>query len=133
MILEWKKIKTKHIRFRIPYFALKKREKPLLVPVSLEPHKCKNAEEKTLFHALLASNYYPTPYYKLGRIKVTMALVPFRIALLERSKANKVKMEKGLAKKGWTVIYYDAEEQQSNFENVLNQIQQVTTAYSHSV
>ncbi|UOE93358.1 hypothetical protein [Alkalihalobacillus sp. LMS39] len=133
MILEWKKVKTKHIRLKIPYLALKKRGRPLLVPVSLEPHKCKNAEEKALFQMLLASNYYPTPYYKQGRIKVNMALVPFRIALLERSKANKVKIEKGLAKKGWTVIYYDAEEQQTNFENVLQQIQRVTTAYSHSV
>ncbi|WP_078555404.1 hypothetical protein [Bacillus alkalicellulosilyticus] len=121
-ILQWKKIKLRNVKLKIPVLSFNNQKRAKLVPVSIEPHKCTTESEKALYEALLERNFYVTPKHKCGKFTINLALIPFQVALIEESQAQKTKLEKTLLKQGWEVIYYQNEQITNNLYDVLSQI-----------
>ncbi|MEB1807699.1 MAG: hypothetical protein LPK26_10515 [Bacillaceae bacterium] len=127
--IKWKTQKLFFLKVSLPTLATRRKKPPYLVPVNLEEHKCKKECERKLYQALFSQNYYVTPYLECGRFVINLALIPFRIAVIDEKQAGDEKFERALKKDGWTVIYYNEEELNENLKSTLLQIQQEASSY----
>ncbi|MDE5412399.1 hypothetical protein [Alkalihalobacterium chitinilyticum] len=127
--IKWKTQKLFFLKVSLPRLATRRKKPPYLVPVNLEEHKCKKECERKLYQALFSQNYYVTPYLECGRFVINLALIPFRIAVIDEKQAGDEKFERALKKDGWTVIYYNEEELNENLKSTLLQIQQEASSY----
>ncbi|MFV8828712.1 hypothetical protein [Alkalihalobacterium sp. APHAB7] len=127
--IKWKTQKVLFLKVSLPTLATRRKKPPYLVPVNLEEHKCKKECERKLYQALFSQDYYVTPYLECGRFVINLALIPFRIAIIDEKQAGDEKFEKALRKDGWTVIYYNEEELNENLKSTLLRIQQEASSY----
>ncbi|WP_209122019.1 hypothetical protein [Alkalihalobacillus sp. BA299] len=129
MKIRWKTHRFLFMKVTLPTLSLRRKKPPFLVPVNLEEHKCQKECERKLYQALFSQNYYVTPYLECGRFVINLALIPFRIAIIDEKQAGNEKLEKALKKDGWRVIYYNEEELNHNIKSILLQIQQEAHSY----
>ncbi|OLO40492.1 hypothetical protein BTR23_05745 [Alkalihalophilus pseudofirmus] len=127
--IKWKKHKILFTKVVLPTLSIRRKKPPFLVPVNLEEHKCKKECERKLYQALFSQNYYVTPYVECGRFVINLALIPFRIAIIDEKQARDERFEKTLKKEGWTIIYYNEEDLNNNVKNVVLQIHQEANSY----
>lgn len=98
-----------------PFIRLKKRNEPSLVIVKDLAKACVTDAEKLLYNELKKLSYYATPHYFVNGVHIHLALVPFRLALIEKKRGiDEARIVRQLKKRQWNVIFYDA-------KTVLNQ------------
>lgn len=124
----WKAEKRSLTFLKLPIFRLRRRGIPHLVPVNEEQHKCDNPLELKLLEALSHQNYYVTPKVKCGKVVINLALIPFRIAIVEKNPKLMPRYEKTLKKKGWNIVYYSEEELKKDFYEVIRRINKLAHA-----
>ncbi|NEU29818.1 hypothetical protein GN156_03380 [bacterium LRH843] len=94
-----------------PYIRMKFRGRATLTIVEDLSKKCDTEAEKLLYKELTAHSYYPTPHHWLHGIKINLALIPYRLALIEtQAGLNEKRIERILKKHRWHVIFYDAKQ-----------------------
>ncbi|MCM3715062.1 hypothetical protein M3202_13320 [Alkalihalobacillus oceani] len=95
---------------KFPYIHIRQRSKASLVIVKDLSSRCKTEAEQKLYQQLRARLYYPTPNYYVQGVLISLALVPFKLAFIESHPGiNQSRISRQLRKKGWQVVYYDAE------------------------
>lgn len=95
---------------KFPYIHIRQRSKASLVIVKDLSGRCKTEAEKKLYQQLRTRLYYPTPNYYFHGILITLALVPFKLAFIETHPGiNQSRISRQLRKKGWEVVFFDAE------------------------
>ncbi|ADC48676.1 MULTISPECIES: hypothetical protein [Alkalihalophilus] len=110
---------------RFPYIRLRQKRKASLILVQENENSCRTKGERILYEKLRESGYYPTPHYKMFGRTVNMALVPFRLALMERtSGVDEKKLVRSFKKKGWSVLFYEEDTMLSDTHNYLREIRQ---------
>ncbi|MFC0557847.1 hypothetical protein [Halalkalibacter alkalisediminis] len=106
----------KHKKFikltkKFPFIRLNNNRRASLVVVEDLWTKCNTEGEKLLYHQLRANMYYPTPHYWIDHVRANIALVPFRLALIElRPGLNEKRIMKQLKRHHWRVIFYETEQ-----------------------
>ena len=105
------KIKTKiRISKKFPFINIKKSHQASLVLVENLDQHCLTDAERLLYHQLRAHMYYPTPQYNVQGVRVNLALVPYKLALVEyKPNLNEKKLIRQLKKRKWRVIFYNPE------------------------
>ncbi|WP_216828848.1 hypothetical protein [Alkalihalobacterium elongatum] len=127
--IKWRTKKVLFMKVSLPALSIRRRKPPYLVPVNFEEHKCRKECERRLYQALFSQNYYVTPYVQCGRFVINLALIPFRIAIIDEKQARIERLEKTLKKEGWTIIYYDEDELNENLMAVLMKIKKEASSY----
>ncbi|WP_247107206.1 hypothetical protein [Halalkalibacter sp. APA_J-10(15)] len=90
-----------------PFLKINRSPQPSFVIVEELEHTCQTEAERALYQKLRIMMYYPTPHYRINRFVVNIALIPYRIALIEQKKGlNEKKIIKSFNRKGWSVIFY---------------------------
>ncbi|WP_062047881.1 hypothetical protein [Bacillus sp. JCM 19034] len=67
-----------------PFIKFNRAFQPSLVIVEDLEHICRTDVEILLYQKLRRHMYYPTPHYRVNHIVVNIALIPFRVALIEQ-------------------------------------------------
>lgn len=129
--VEWKEGPFPHFKLKTPIFFFRKKKRiPHLVAVSNKKTFNLSSNCERLYRVLTEQNYYVTPNVKCGRVIIDLALIPYQIAIIKRTeKANPLKCEKFLRKKGWDVIFYTEEEIEKDFYEVVRKINRSAKAY----
>ncbi|WP_227936678.1 hypothetical protein [Alkalihalobacillus deserti] len=87
--------------------------------------RCNTEGEKLLYHQLRANMYYPTPHYWIEHVRANLALVPYRLALIElRPDMNEKRIMKQLKKRNWRVIFYETEQLLKDEQMYVNLVSQ---------
>ncbi|WP_059103880.1 hypothetical protein [Shouchella shacheensis] len=100
--------------------------RPFLVLVTDQWENCQNEIDRTICRKLRERNYYTTPDFFVGAVSVNVALVPYRLALVNRTNVDERKLTKYLSRKGWNVLFYNATEVESHQEKLLSHIESIT-------
>lgn len=106
----------KHKKFikltkKFPFIRFNNNRRASLVVVEELGTRCSTEGEKLLYHQLRANMYYPTPHYWIEHIRANIALVPYRLALIElKPGMNEKRILKQLKKRHWNVIFYETEQ-----------------------
>ncbi len=112
-----------HFSKKFPYVQLLKKRRASLVLVEELEQTCNNECEKLLYKQLRSNMYYPTPHYWIEHIKANLALVPYKLALIETQPGlNEKKIIRQLKKKGWQVLFYDRAQLLENHQLYVNQV-----------
>ncbi len=112
---------------RFPFIHMKPNRKASLVLVKDNWEACKNEAELKLYKYLREGNYYPTPHYKVEGYHVNVALVPYRLAFIERNHSlDEKKITRSFRKKQWHVLFYDSEKLIKDTHEYLQMVQQHT-------
>ncbi|WP_100373680.1 hypothetical protein [Bacillus sp. FJAT-45037] len=110
---------------RFPYLRLRQRTKATLILVRNDEENCRNRAEKELYKKLRESGYYPTPCYEVAGIVVNIALVPFRLALIEKHpNLDEKRLNRLFRKKGWRVLFYQQDQVIRDAHDYLREIKQ---------
>jgi hypothetical protein len=108
--LSWTTYRSKNFPFPLPIVRLRQTKVGSLVLVENGRMKCKTEEESDFYELLIQENLYPTLNYHVGSIPVHFALVPFKLALIERhSHMNEKRLMKRLKKRKWDVLFFSRE------------------------
>ncbi|WP_017726682.1 hypothetical protein [Halalkalibacterium ligniniphilum] len=106
--LAWNTCHFLHFSFSVPYIQFKQTNGPTLILVKNERELCQSNGEKELYEQLIKENMYPTPQHRIGHISINLALVPYRIALMEKKNDSRdQKIMRKLRKKRWHVLYFE--------------------------
>lgn len=106
---------------------------PSLIIVKNLRAACITDAEKLLYDQLQAESFYPTPHYLVAGVKMNLALVPYRLALIElNGKIDQERLTKILKKHHWDVLFYDAEQVMKHEDSYMNHILQHTKMYQTS-
>jgi hypothetical protein len=100
----------KYVRItkKFPFVRFTKNRRASLVVVEDLWTRCNTESEKLLYHQLRANMYYPTPHYWIENIRANLALVPYRLALIElKPGMNEKRIVRQLKKRHWQVIFYE--------------------------
>ncbi|WP_241773420.1 hypothetical protein [Bacillus sp. LL01] len=110
---------------RFPFVRLRQKRKALLVLVTENEANCRTQAEKVLYEKLRELGYYPTPRYEVGGFTINMALVPYRLALIEKTKnVDEKKLSRSMRKKGWSVLFYEDDKILVDTHDYLREIKQ---------
>ncbi|KHF40986.1 hypothetical protein [Halalkalibacter okhensis] len=126
----------KYIRIskKFPFIRIQKRKRASLVLVEELGKICNTEAEKLLYHQLLANMYYPTPHFWIENIHANLALVPYKLALIEmRPGLNEKRIVRQLKKRGWRVLFYDTEQLLQNESQYVNQVLQQAPSNTKNV
>ncbi|MCL7748064.1 hypothetical protein [Halalkalibacter alkaliphilus] len=119
---------------KFPYIRFQKRKRASLVLVEELGKICNTEGEKLLYHQLRAKMYYPTPHYWIENICANLALVPYKLALIElRPGLNEKKIVRQLKKRGWRVLFYDTDQLLENEQLYVNQVLQQAPTQTKNV
>lgn len=102
----------KHVRISksFPYIRFKRRSSPSLIIVKDLSNACVTEAEKLLYDELRKRSYYATPHYFVNGVDINLALVPYRLALIEKNRdVDETRISRLLKRRQWNVIFYDAE------------------------
>ncbi len=103
----------KRIRFskRFPFIQLKKHTSPSFIIVKDLSKACTTEAEKLLYDQLQQLSYYVTPHYFVNGITINLALVPYKLALIEtKANVDEERVVRQLKKRRWSVLFYEAEQ-----------------------
>ncbi|GAE34906.1 hypothetical protein [Halalkalibacter akibai] len=96
---------------KFPFIRVTRKGRASLVVVEDLWTKCNTEAEKLLYHQLRANMYYPTPHYWIEHIRANLALVPYKLALIEfKPGMDEKRIIKQLKKRQWRVIFYDTDQ-----------------------
>ncbi|ARK31639.1 hypothetical protein [Halalkalibacter krulwichiae] len=110
---------------RFPFIHFSKKNRASLVVVEDLWTKCQTEAEKILYLQLRENMYYPTPHYWIEHIRANLALVPYRLALIEhRPGMNEKRIIRQLKKRQWRVIFYESDQLLNNHNKYVNLILQ---------
>ncbi|MDT8859480.1 hypothetical protein N0O92_04485 [Alkalihalobacillus sp. MEB130] len=126
----------KYVRIskKFPYLHLTKRHRASLVLVEELEQICNTDGEKLLYNQLRANMYYPTPHYWIESVRANLALVPYKLALIEaRPGLNEKRIIRQLKKRGWRVLFYDTDQLLKNEKLYVNQVLKQAPAHAKSV
>lgn len=112
----------------IPLIAWKKSQNANLVLVKKITPDFKCKYEHKLFQELSKHNYYVSPSVPSGKFEITFALIPFQVAIVNSDGISQRDVEKMLTRRGWTVVFYNTEELQRDFYEVLRKIHSATAS-----
>src|SRR5690625_3420317 len=107
-----------------PYFKIKTRPNTPLVVVKDQQNKCITDAEKLLYNQLRYYSYYPTPHYTVSGITINLALIPYKLALIEKKHGmNEKRIIRILKKRKWRVLFYDATQIKNDEQKYVHIIQ----------
>jgi hypothetical protein len=126
----------KYVKFTktFPYVQFLKRKRASLVVVEDLWKVCDTESEQLLYRQLRANMYYPTPHYWVDNVRTNLALVPYRLALIElRPGTNQKKIIRQLKKRGWRVLFYDTNQLLQNEQLYVNLVLQQAPSKTKNV
>lgn len=117
---------------RFPFISVRKTKKASLVLVEELWQACYSDAEKYLYTELRAKMYYPTPHYWISNIKANIALVPFKLALIEKKKGlDEKRISRALKKQGWSVLFYQADDLTKNEVEYVDRVLEHASIQGH--
>ncbi|WP_100405035.1 hypothetical protein [Bacillus solitudinis] len=112
---------------RFPFLQIYPKKRASLVLVKDNWNDCKTEAEFILYQQLRSGNLYPTPDYSVGGCHVNVALIPYRLALIEKQTLDEQKrISRALRKEKWRVLFYDVNHLTSDNLSYLQMVQQQT-------
>ncbi|WP_332689609.1 hypothetical protein [Halalkalibacter lacteus] len=126
----------KYVRLskKFPYIRFPHRQRASLVVVEDLWKVCNTESEKLLYRQLRANMYYPTPHFWIDNLRANLALVPYRLALIElRPGINEKKIIRLLKKRGWRVLFYDTDQLLQNEQLYVNLVLQQAPTQTKNV
>ena len=112
---------------KIPLILWKKTTTPHLVVVQKIKPQLECPYERKLLEVLHTQNFYVSPFSLTHRLEVPLALIPFRVALINHSHPAKKTLEKAIARLGWQIVYYETDELKRDFYEVIRRIHSITS------
>lgn len=117
-----------------PYVYIRNRARASLVVVKDLSQTCESEAEKLLYDQLWANMYYPTPHYWINHVKVNLALVPYRLALIEAKPGiDEKRITRLLKKQRWRVVFYDSEQLLQDEHTYVNLVLKFAPAQTKNV
>lgn len=119
---------------RFPFVHVRNRTRASLIVVEDLTQTCDTPAEKFLYEQLQANSYYPTPHYWINGVRINLALVPFKLALIETSPGiDEKRIVRLLKKQSWRVVFYDAKLLSQNEHIYFEQVLQYAPTHAKNV
>ncbi len=96
---------------KFPFLHIRSNARASLIIVKDLSQMCDTEAEKFLYDQLRANTYYPTPHYWINGVRINVALVPYKLALIEtRAGMDEKRIVRLLKKQKWRAVFYDAKQ-----------------------